>query len=129
MSLKRSIILFVLVGIGMFLISGCKQSTDSMLSVSRAEWRLEQLSTGSGALYLKLVGSTTGEKVEIMTFGDGLIEMKELRLSDGQKFNEDVEIAFSHAGFTTPVTFETLLKASSSNGESVSITLKCPGLY
>lgn len=123
MNSKLIRVFFIVGAMAALLISGCKQSNDSMLIVSRAQWSIVHLASGGDEVHLQLTGTSTGERVTVKTFGDGLLGEQELTLSADRKFNADVVIAFSYQPYVTPQKFSTVLTAFR-NGEMVEITLE-----
>ncbi len=122
------IILVAVVVLSFFLTPGCKQSGDSILTIYKAEWKLVHNDTGGDDIYLHLSGSTTGEKVTLITHGDGFDETLELNLNQFKTFNQEILIAFSNVRYTTPVTMQTVVTAYSSE-EQWQISLTSGELY
>lgn len=83
--------------------------------------------SGFGHVLVRVAGKTSGERVTILTYGDGLRAEKDLALGAGGTFDEEVEIAFTHAPDTTPRTYTTTLRAYRDDA-SVSTELQSPEL-
>lgn len=112
--MRGKILVFILTLIAMeFLLNvGCKTSSNELtLIISTSEWFLTHESTGFGFISLRIGGYTNGERVTVITFGDGVISEYELQLDEANHFNETVTIAFSNQGYTPPVQMETTITA------------------
>jgi hypothetical protein len=77
---------------------------------------------------LDIKGITNGDRVTIMTYGDGLPYELDLPLGENKQFNQSVEIAFSYAGYNPPVHFSTVIKAYRGN-ESIETTLESGNIW
>jgi len=128
MNIKLIRILFVLVVMGTLLVPGCKQSGDSMLTLSKAQWKLVHLANGSDEVHLQISGATTGFKVTVKIFGDGWNNNQELPLNEEKKFTKYVVIVFSYVPYATHVKFTTVVTAYANDG-MVSINLSSGDLY
>ncbi len=122
---KAVLVLFMLAAL---FISGCKKSADLLLTISYSQWSLVHETNGADTIYLKLSGSTQGERVTVKTYGDGLINEYELLLNANKEFDSTVSIAFSHQRYSLPVKISTVVTAVV-NGESVAVTLESGNLY
>lgn len=109
---KILVFMLVLIVLGFLLNVGCKTSSNELnLIISTAEWYLTHESTGFGFILLRIKGYTNGERVTVLTFGDGVISEYELQLDEDKHFNEIVTIAFSNIGYTPPVQMDTTVTA------------------
>lgn len=89
---------------------GCRVHPDGLtLTITTAEWYLQHDSWDF--IKLRITGSTSGDRVTIMTYGDGVGFELGLTLDENKNFNQVVTIAFSHERYTPPVQFETTVKA------------------
>ena len=68
-----------------------------------------------GYAYLSLSGSTTGDKVIVISYGDGVIGEVELDLDQDKRFAQDVIIQFTHAADDIPRKFSTVVTAYKGN--------------
>ena len=96
-----------------FLLSGCLNN-EPILSLSYVEWytttaEIENLTFGY--VHLDLSGSTTGDKVTVITYGDGVIDELELDLDQDKKFSQDTVIQFTHEADSIPRKYSTVLTA------------------
>jgi hypothetical protein len=91
---------------------GCRVHPDGLtLTITTAEWYLQHDSGTWDSIKLRIIGTTSGERVTIMTYGDGVGYELGLTLDENKNFNQVVTIAFSHERYTPPVQFETTVKA------------------
>ena len=96
-----------------FLLSGCLNN-EPILSLSYVEWYTTTEEIGNmvfGNVHLNLSGSTTGDKVTVITYGDGVIDELELDLDQDKKFSQDIVIKFTHAADNVPRKYSTVLTA------------------
>ena len=107
-----------------FLLSGCLNN-EPMLSLSHVEWYTTTEVIGNmlfGNVNLNLSGSTTGDKVTIITYGDGIIDELELDLDQDKKFSQDIVIKFTHTADDIPRKYSTVLTAyKGSNTTKISL--------
>jgi hypothetical protein len=99
--------------LSVFLLSGCLNN-QSILLLSYAEWYTTTEEIGNltfGYVHLDLSGSTTGDKVTVITYGDGIIDELELELDQDKKFSQDIVIKFTHAADNIPRKYSTVLTA------------------
>ena len=97
--------------------SGCLENTH-ILTLSHIEWyttseTLNNLTFGS--VHLQLSGSTAGDRVTVITYGDGIISELELDLDQENKFNQDVIIQFTHMADDIPRIYSTVVTAYKGN--------------
>ena len=103
----------VLTLLPVFLLSGCLNN-EPILSLSYVEWSTTTEEIGDltfGYVHLNLSGSTTGDKVTVITYGDGIIDESELDLDQDKKFSQDIVIKFTHAADNIPRKYSTVLTA------------------
>ena len=121
--------MLTLIAIGFLLNVGCKTSSNELtLIISTAEWSLTYENTGFGYILLRIGGYTNGERVTVLTSGDGLISEHELQLDEDKHFNEIVTIAFSHIGYTPPVQVDTTVTAYRGQ-EKIEVTLESGNIW
>ncbi len=117
--MKKLLVLTLVVGMSIFLFVGCLSlNNEPILSLSYVEWYTTTEEIGDltfGYVYLSLSGSTIGDKVTVITYGDGVIAELELDLDQDKKFAQDVIIRFTHAADDIPRKYSTVLTASKGN--------------
>ncbi len=113
--MKKILVLTLVAGMSIFLFVGCLSlNNEPTLSLSHAEWYTTTEEIGDltfGYAYLSLSGSTTGDKVTVITYGDGVIDELELDLDQDKEFSQDVVIKFTHAADDIPRKFSTVVTA------------------
>ncbi len=122
--MKKILVLMLILLLPVFLLSGCLNN-QLILSLSYVEWYTTTEEIGEltfGYVYLNLSGSTTGDKVTVITYGDGVIDELELDLDQDKKFSQDIVIKFTHAADNTPQKYSTVLTAyKGSNTTKISL--------
>lgn len=116
--MKRILVLILIIVSFVFLCSGCLNN-GPILTLNNIEWYTTNEQIGNltfGYVYLNLSGSTTGDKVTVITYGDGIIEELELDLDQDNKFSQDIIIQFTHAADNIPRKYSTVLTAYKGNG-------------
>jgi len=111
--MKKLPVLILAIIVTIFLFSGCLNN-EPILSLSYVEWYTTTEEIGNmvfGNVHLNLSGSTTGDKVTVITYGDGVIDELELDLGRGKKFAQDVIIQFTHEADSIPRKYSTVLTA------------------
>jgi len=111
--MKKILVLILIIVSFVFLCSGCLNN-GPILTLNNIEWYTtnEQIdSLTFGYVHLNLSGSTTGDKVTVLTYGDGIIEELELDLDQDNKFSQDIVIKFTHAADNIPQKYSTVLTA------------------
>jgi len=111
--MKKLLVLILIMVLPVFLLSGCL-SNQPILSLSYVEWYTATEEMGNltfGYVHLSLSGSTTGDKVTVITYGDGVIDELELDLDQDNKFSQDIVIKFTHAADNIPQKYSTVLTA------------------
>ncbi len=111
--MKKILVLMLIMVLPVFLLSGCLNN-EPILSLSYVEWytttaEIENLTFGY--VHLDLSGSTTGDKVTVITYGDGVIDELELDLDQDKKFSQDIVIQFTHEADSIPRKYSTVLTA------------------
>jgi len=102
----------MMVVVSLLITDGCKTSDNDLnLTLTTTRWYLESDNNGFGFIMLYISGNTSGERVTVLTAGDGLLNELELTLDEKKRFQETVTIAFSHEGYTPPVQAETRVRA------------------
>lgn len=109
---------FTLIIVLLFLFfTGCFCYTPT-LNLNHIEWyttteKVDGLTFGS--VHLSISGATNGDKITVMTYGDGVIDEYEIALDENNQFNEDVVIAFTHMADDEPRTYSTFITAYKGN--------------
>ena len=111
--MKKILVLMLIMVLPVFLLSGCLNN-EPILSLSYVEWytttaEIENLTFGY--VHLDLSGSTTGDKVTVITYGDGVIDELELDLDQDKKFSQDIVIQFTHEADNIARKYSTVLTA------------------
>ena len=117
--MKKLLVLTLVVGMSIFLFVGCLSlNNEPILSLSYVEWytTTEEIDNMVfGNVHLNLSGSTTGDKVIVITYGAGLIGEMELDLDQDKRFAQEVIIQFTHAADDIPRKYSTVLTAYKGN--------------
>jgi len=117
--MRKLLVLTLVVGMSIFLFVGCLSLNNKpILSLSYVEWYTTTEEIGEltfGYVHLNLSGSTTGDKVTIITYGAGVIAEIELDLDQDKRFAQDIIIRFTHSADDTPRTYNTILTAYKGN--------------
>ena len=111
--MKKILVLILIIVSFVFLCSGCLNN-GPILTLNNIEWYTtnEQIdSLTFGYVHLNLSGSTTGDKVTVLTYGDGIIGELELDLDQDNKFSQDIVIKFTHTADNIPQKYSTVLTA------------------
>ena len=115
--MKKILVLTLIVLLPISSLSGCV-SSGPILSLSNVEWYTTTEEIGAltfGYVHLDLSGSTTGDRVTVITYGDGVIDEFELDLDLDKSFSQDIVIKFTHAADSVPQKYGTVLTAYSGN--------------
>ena len=117
--MKKLLVLTLVAAMSIFLFVGCLSlNNEPILSLSYVEWYTTTEEIGDltfGYAYLSLSGSTTGDKVIVISYGDGVIGEVELDLDQDKRFAQDVIIQFTHAADDIPRKFSTVVTAYKGN--------------
>jgi len=117
--MKKLLVLTLVMGMSIFLFVGCLSlNNEPILSLSYVEWYTTTEEIGEltfGYVHLSLSGSTTGDKVTVITYGDGVIGEIELDLDQDKRFAQEVIIRFTHAADNVPRKYSTILTAYKGN--------------
>ena len=113
------------------LISGCGKNPfkpeELSLSISKSEWYTTTHKTDTGLTFdivrLKISGSTNGDRVTYLNYGDGLIEEPELKLSKTKEFREDVPVRFTNSADNIPRKYHTVVTSYKEN-DKISIEIE-----
>ena len=111
--MKKILVLMLILLLPVFLLSGCLNN-QPILSLSYVEWYTTTEVIGEltfGYVHLDLSGSTNGDRVTVITYGDGVIDELELDLDQDKKFSQDIVIRFTHAADNVPRRYSTVLTA------------------
>ena len=109
--MKKILVLILILLLPVFLLSSCLNN-QPILSLSYVEWYTTTEVLGDltfGYVHLNLSGSTTGDKVTVITYGDGVIDELELDLDQDKKFAQDIIIRFTHEADSIPRKYSTVL--------------------
>ena len=112
-------IIFLLVFIA---FTSCTKVDDATLSITTSQWYLTRDIYGDGFVNLKILGSTNGDKVMILTSGDGVLYWEKVDLDSKKNFNTDITIWFFHEVPTAEFEMSTKVMASKGN-DSIMIPL------
>ena len=112
-------IIFLLVFIA---FTSCTKVDDATLSITTSQWYLTRDIYGDGFVNLKILGSTNGDKVMILTSGDGVAYWEKVDLDSQKNFNTDITIAFFNEVPTAEFEMSTKVMASKGN-DSIMIPL------
>ena len=122
--MKKILVLMLIMVLPVFLLSGCL-SSQAILSLSYVKWYTTTEVIGEltfGYVHLDLSGSTTGDRVTVITYGDGAIDELELDLDQNKKFSQDIVIKFTYAADNIPQKYSTVLTAyKGSNTTKISL--------
>jgi hypothetical protein len=89
--MKKIIFLLVIIA-----FTSCTKVDDATLSIITSQWYLTRDIYGDGFVNLKVLGSTNGDKVMILTSGDGVLYWEKVDLDSKKNFNTDITIHFFH---------------------------------
>ena len=115
----KKIFLFLIISFVLF-SSGCSDNTP-IVSLNYIDWytTTEKINNLTfGYVHLSISGATTGDKVTVLTYGDGVISEQELDLDQENKFNEDIIIKFTHTADTVPSIYSTVITAYKRNSST-----------
>jgi hypothetical protein len=70
-------------------------SNGTTLSLTKQDWFLKRNSIGGGTINVGLSGTTNGDSIAILTFGDGLLYYYKIDLDSEKHFNQDISISFT----------------------------------
>ena len=118
------IILFV------FFFSSCSDNLP-ILNLNNIQWHTTSETINNltfGYVHLSISGTTTGDKVTVLTYGDGIISEQELELDQENQFEEDIVIKFTHMADDVPRIYSTVITAYTGNS-SIKINLKSEELF
>jgi len=76
--------------------TSCTKVDDASLSIASSQWYLTRDIYADGFVNLKVIGSTNGDKVMILTTGDGLLYWAKVDLDSEKNFHTDICIGFFH---------------------------------
>lgn len=110
--------IFVLIIISFVLFFTSCSDKLPILTLNHVEWyttteKINDLTFGY--VHLSISGATTGDKVTVVTYGDGVISEQELDLDQENKFNQDVIIKFTHTADDVPRIYNTVITAYKGN--------------
>ena len=102
------------VGIFLFIVillfSCSLPNSNISVNITKSVWSTET-NSNFGYVYLTIVGVTTGAKVCVRTYGDGVVADTALSLNSNKEFSNKICIQFSHAPDTNQFTCNTVITA------------------
>jgi|LSQX01.1.fsa_nt_gb hypothetical protein len=108
---------YIIVVMVFLFFSGCSYESP-VVALTHIEWYTTTETIDDftfGFVRLSISGTTSGDKVTIMTYGDGVILEKEIDLDQNNQFNEEVTIVFTHMVDDEPRIYSTTLTAYRGN--------------
>ena len=115
--MKKIILLLVIIA-----FTSCTKVDDATLSITTSQWYLTRDIYGDGFVSLKIIGSTNGDSVMILTSGDGVLYWAKVYLDSEKNFNTDITIGFFHEVPTAEFEMSTKVVAYKGN-DSIMIPL------
>jgi hypothetical protein len=115
--MKKLIFLLVIIA-----FTSCTKRDGVNLSFTTSQWYLTRDIYGDGFVNLKILGSTNGDKMMILTSGDGVVYWEKVDLDSEKNFNTDIIIEFFHEVPTGEFEMSTKLMAYRGN-DSIMIPL------
>jgi len=115
----KKIFLFLIISF-VLSCSGCSDNTP-IISLNYTDWytTTEKINNLTfGYVHLGISGVTTGDKVTVITYGDGVLSEQELDLDQENKFNQDVIIQFTHTADNVPRIYSTVITAFKRNSST-----------
>lgn len=112
----RNVFYIIVVMVFLF-FSGCSYESP-VVALTHIEWYTTTETIDDftfGFVRLSISGTTSGDKVTIITYGDGVILEKEIDLDQNNQFNEEVTIVFTHMVDDEPRIYSTTLTAYRGN--------------
>ena len=113
MKMVRRNVFYIIVVMVFLFFSGCSYESP-VVALTHIEWYTTTETIDDftfGFVHLSISGTTSGDKVTIITYGDGVILEKEIDLDQNNQFNEEVTIAFTHMVDDGPRIYSTTLTA------------------
>jgi len=113
--MKKILILIIIWSFLYF--TGCLCDLPTII-LSHIEWYTTTEKIGDltfGFVHLNISGATSGDKITVITYGDGVILEYEITLDHNNQFDEDVVMAFTHMADDEPRTYSTTLTAYKGN--------------
>jgi hypothetical protein len=123
--MMKKIFFLIITSLVLLCSSSCLDN-GPILKLDNIEWYTTNEIVDSltfGYVNLNLSGFTTGDKVTVLTYGDGVIEELELNLDQENKFSQDVMIQFTHMADDIPRIYSTVVTAYQGNS-FVSVNLE-----
>lgn len=108
---------YIIVVMVFLFFSGCSYESP-VVALTHIEWYTTTETIDDftfGFVHLSISGTTSGDKVTIITYGDGVILEKEIDLDQNNQFNEEVTIVFTHMVDDEPRIYSTTLTAYRGN--------------
>jgi hypothetical protein len=115
--MMKKIFFLIITSLVLLCSSSCLDN-GPILKLDNIEWYTTNEIVDSltfGYVNLNLSGFTTGDKVTVLTYGDGVIEELELNLDQENKFSQDVMIQFTHMADDIPRIYSTVVTAYQGN--------------
>ena len=110
--------IFVLIIILLVLFFSSCLDNPPILNLSNIKWYTTTETINDltfGYIHLNISGVTTGDKVTVVTYGDGIISEQELELDQENQFEEDLVIKFTHMADDIPRIYSTVITAYKGN--------------
>ena len=95
------------------LLSGCSCNPPE-LTLTKADWHTTtEIRDGLtfGFVHLSVSGTTNGDRVTVITYGDGIISEEELSLDQENSFDQDIIIKFTHMADNEFQVYSTVITA------------------
>lgn len=128
--MKKLFIFILIILLPAFLFSSCIPS-EQALSLTYVDWYTTTEKIGDltfGYVHLQISGSTIGDKVTVITYGDGIIGEYELDLDQNKAFSDDIVIKFTHVADNIARKYSTIVKAYISDTILTEIELESEAL-
>ena len=74
-----------------------RDANGTYVNLTTTQWYVTK-NGNFATLYLKIAGSTNGDKLTITTYGDGVVQDVNIQLEPNKSFNKDIGVAFTAAG-------------------------------
>src|SRR6056297_1054326 len=116
--MKKIFVLIIILFV--FFFSSCSDNPP-ILNLIDIEWYTSTETINYltfGYVHLSINGTTTGDNVTILTYGDGVISEQELELDQENQFEEDIVIKFTHMADDEPRIYSTVITAYTGNSST-----------
>ena len=109
--MKKTFVLIIISFVLFF--SSCSDNTP-ILTLNHIKWYTTTETINNltfGYVHLSVSGATNGDKVTLVTYGDGVISEQELDLDQENQFSQDIIIQFTHMADEIPRIYSTMITA------------------